>query len=121
VITYHESQTDAENGTNAIAVPTHYINISNPQRIYVRLENTETGCYDMFGYTNDNSFMLYVEDMPELENAHLAVCDDDYDQQPYPQAVFNLYDALEDLTGNTHLPNHQEIVFYASEADMDNN
>src|SRR5690625_3544390 len=30
-VTYHESQENAEAGTNAIAVPTNYINITNPQ------------------------------------------------------------------------------------------
>src|SRR5699024_7549121 len=120
VVTYHETQEDGETGSNAIAVPSHYTNVTNPQRIYVRVENEETGCYDTFDYEDDNSFMLYVEDMPDLADAYLAVCDDDYEAEPYPQVVFNLYDALEDLTGNSSLPATQEINFYASETDLNN-
>ncbi|MFD2434767.1 hypothetical protein ACFSO9_15785 [Mesonia maritima] len=46
LVTYHESQADAEAGIDAIVNPGSYTNTSNGQLIYVRLENTETGCID---------------------------------------------------------------------------
>src|SRR5699024_11091893 len=41
-VSYYTNQADAENGENAIAVPGSYVNVINPQPIWVRLENTET-------------------------------------------------------------------------------
>src|SRR5699024_1091628 len=114
-VSYYVSQADAEAGENAIAVPGSYVNVTNPQPIWVRLENTETGCYDTFDYEGDNSFTLYVEEAPEAQNAELEVCDDDYDQDPYPQAVFNLNDGIEDMTGYTSLPANWEIRYFANE------
>jgi gliding motility-associated-like protein len=44
-VTYHDTQTDAETGDNALASP--YTNIViNVQTIYIRLTNTITGCYN---------------------------------------------------------------------------
>jgi len=43
MVVYHETQMDAEAGTNALATP--YINVTNPQTVYARVENAETGCY----------------------------------------------------------------------------
>ena len=40
-ITFHETIADMENGINAISSP--YTNIENPQQIYVRLEDNDTG------------------------------------------------------------------------------
>src|SRR5690606_17786503 len=59
-VSYHTTAQDAEDGTHKIDVPSAYINTSNPQTIYVRVENTDTECYDTF----DNSFELYVEELP---------------------------------------------------------
>lgn len=44
VISYYETLLDAETDTNAIANPTVYQNITNPQMIYVRATNSITGC-----------------------------------------------------------------------------
>ncbi len=60
-VTYHDSQVDAEGGVDAL--PNIYENTSDPQTIYVRVEDTETGCYTIvtfmisIGGTNpDTSF-----------------------------------------------------------------
>ncbi|WP_188443433.1 hypothetical protein, partial [Planktosalinus lacus] len=46
-MSYHEVAGDEEIPQNAIPVVTlpNYTNTSNPQTLYVRVENTETGCY----------------------------------------------------------------------------
>ena len=45
-VTYYETQADAETDTNALA--SAYTNLSNPQTIYVRVEDNTTGCYVTF-------------------------------------------------------------------------
>lgn len=44
VVWFYLTQADAENNANPIANSTSYTNISNPQTIYVRVENLNTGC-----------------------------------------------------------------------------
>lgn len=45
VATYHTSYNDAVTSTNAIATPNNYRNTSNPQQIFIRLNNIFTGCF----------------------------------------------------------------------------
>ncbi|WP_046745938.1 T9SS type B sorting domain-containing protein [Kordia zhangzhouensis] len=66
VITYHETQADADSGTNAIPDPTNYTNSSNPQPIFVRLINTISGCYVIIPFT------LHVNLPPVLNNVPQA-------------------------------------------------
>ena len=56
-VTYHLSQIDAETGTDALISP--YENISNPQTIFVRVENIATGCF-----VANTSFGLIVNALP---------------------------------------------------------
>jgi len=51
VISYHETQQDADDGTNTIPDPTNYTNTNNPQPIFVRLINTISGCYVVIPFT----------------------------------------------------------------------
>src|SRR5690606_18031906 len=44
VYTYYETQIDAESSVNPIFNPENYTNTSNPQTIYVRGDNTISGC-----------------------------------------------------------------------------
>lgn len=41
---------DAESGTNAIANPTAFTNTTNPQTIYVRVEDATSGCYSITNF-----------------------------------------------------------------------
>ena len=43
-ITYYSAQSDAQNATNAATAPTNFTNTSNPQTVYVRVENV-SGCF----------------------------------------------------------------------------
>jgi len=54
-VTYHETETDAITGNNA--VDTDYVAF-NEQIIYVRIENTSTGCYDT------TEFLAIVNPLP---------------------------------------------------------
>ena len=48
-ITYYETQDDADAGTNALTSP--YTNIENPQTIFIRAEDLNTGCVVSQGIT----------------------------------------------------------------------
>jgi gliding motility-associated-like protein len=74
VVTYHASLADAQNGVNALISP--YNNISNPQTIYARIEDTDavnsnSGC---FAVTN---FDLVISGpTPTATSVNFEVCDD---------------------------------------------
>jgi len=74
-LTYHETEADAQAGTGAIGVPTAYTNTSNPQTIWVRLQDIATGCYSV------GSFELVVSLPPVIalpgDLAALETCDDE--------------------------------------------
>lgn len=117
-ISYHIDPNDAITGDNAIVVPSMYTNIVNNQTIYVRLENDITKCIDVFDATNDNTFQLIVEPLPAImEPAPLQLCDDDYNNVPVAQAIFDLTSKEGEVTGQALPPNSYEFTYYASEGD----
>ncbi|NNK71072.1 MAG: hypothetical protein HKO96_11390, partial [Flavobacteriaceae bacterium] len=70
LISYHESLSDAQAGMNALVSP--YTNISDPQTIYVRVENIITGCSMAL-----ISFDISINPNPNLiDPTPLEVCDD---------------------------------------------
>jgi gliding motility-associated-like protein len=72
--TYHESFTDAENGTGVIAIPTAYTNTSTPQTIYVRVTNDTTGCFVII------DFDLIVNPLPDIiAVTNFIECEDNTD------------------------------------------
>ena len=118
-ITYHITQNDAETGDNAIIVPSMYTNIVNGQTIYVRLENENTSCIDVFDATSDNTFTLNVEALPAItEPTPLELCDDDYNNVPVAQTIFNLTSKEGEITGQALPPNTYEFNYYANEQDF---
>ncbi len=68
IVTYHESQADADNSVNTIAQPESYTNTINPQTIYVRIEDANTGSYDT------DSFNLVVNLNPEAYISEIETC-----------------------------------------------
>jgi len=58
VLTFHESPSNAMDGTNPISFP--YMNVINPQEIYARVTNATTGCFDTA------SMILKVEQLPNV-------------------------------------------------------
>ncbi|MAB48185.1 MAG: hypothetical protein CMC05_06100 [Flavobacteriaceae bacterium] len=68
-ISYHFSETEAQNGINGINTPIQ--NTSNPQVIYVRIEDTNDGCLAF------STINLIVNPLPNINNpSPLDVCDD---------------------------------------------
>ena len=80
-VSYHLSQNDADTGSNALA--TTYQNISNPQTLFVRIENNQnTTCFAT------TSFQIGLYQMPIAYQPHnLFVCDDETNDG---KAVFDL-------------------------------
>ncbi|SHI69386.1 gliding motility-associated C-terminal domain-containing protein, partial [Mesonia phycicola] len=118
MVSYHISQADAEAGTNAIIVPSMYTNTFNGQVIYVRIESNITGCIDAFDATNNNTFTLNVEMLPTIaEPTPLQLCDDDYNNVPVAQTIFDLTSKEGEITGQALPPNTYSFTYYASEQD----
>ncbi|QXP59799.1 T9SS type B sorting domain-containing protein [Olleya sp. HaHaR_3_96] len=73
-ITYYENQTDATNGTSAIATPTNYSSsavLGVPQTIYVRIEYLNSGCFET------EMFTLNITTQPIINPApNMITCDD---------------------------------------------
>ncbi len=69
-VTYHLSQSDANTNTGSLSTP--YTNISNPQTIYVRVEDANaTFC------SSSTSFNLVISGpTPTATSADIALCDD---------------------------------------------
>ncbi len=109
VITYHETQEQAEQGDNPIASP--YTNIvAGSQMIYVRSENTITGCYSL----TQNTLELIVVASPEvpLDIDPLVNCDDDGDGI----TQFDLT-VMDGIILGTQDPLEVALTYHVSEAD----
>ncbi|MEY8847212.1 hypothetical protein AB9K26_00195, partial [Psychroserpens sp. XS_ASV72] len=71
VVTYHETESDADNGVNALTSPYNNI-VPNVQTVYVRVESGTTGCYDT------TELLLLVNPLPTLVSVtDYVLCDDD--------------------------------------------
>jgi gliding motility-associated-like protein len=106
-VTYYPTQTDADNGTNAITAPGTYTNTANPQTVYATLENT-AGCIVT------TSFALNVLPTPAVAALpNLSLCDDAIANGFTP---FNLaqQDALL-LAGQPGVA----VAYYTSQADAE--
>ncbi len=69
-ITYYLTQVDADTALNQLAVP--YTNISNPQTIYARGQDINTGCYS----TTTLTLNILPNPAPNLDTSDIELCDD---------------------------------------------
>ncbi|SNR24824.1 gliding motility-associated C-terminal domain-containing protein [Maribacter sedimenticola] len=109
-ISFYVSQTDAETAQNGITG--NYQNISNPQTIYFRLENSNNAqCYSV------SSFQLQVFDTPRAYTASdIIICDTDETGRYY----FDLSEKdAEVLNGQD--PLYYDVSYHGSENDALNN
>jgi len=107
--TYHESFTDAENGTGVIAIPSAYSNTSTPQTIYVRVTNDTTGCFVIVDFdliVNPLPNVIAVTNFIECEDNTDGFFDFDLDSK-----------TLEVLNGQD--PGIFAVTYYESQADAD--
>ena len=107
-ISYYLNNPDAQATANPITAPAAFRNTSNPQTIYVRMQNTATGCFSI------NSFDIEVVNLLKAgQPADLAQCDINNNGLQ----IFNLAQntpLLQD--GNTAT----FVTYYKTEADAQN-
>ncbi|WP_452219183.1 choice-of-anchor L domain-containing protein [Lacinutrix undariae] len=108
---YFTSQADADNRANAIDKTVEYENTSNPQTIFVRVENnSDENCYDT------SSFIIEVGSNPLFNTpTDWFVCDDIANDG---REFFNLNDKVSEITAN--IDDTLEVVFYTSFANAEN-
>ena len=106
-ISYHLTIADANSGNNALSIP--YTNISNPQTIFVRGEDINTGCF--MTVTLD----LIVEQAPIANTPPpMTFCDDDNDG--FGEFVLTNSDVI--ITGGDPT---LTVSFHETLADANNN
>lgn len=89
LISYFETIEDLENGVNQIATPDNYANISNPQIVQVKVENTISGCYAVVPLELNVNSPPLINDIPLIE-----FCGDN-------TGIYSLFDATEILVDDT--------------------
>ena len=106
-LTYHETEDDANNDANPLALI--YSNVSDPQIIYARVENNVTGCF------NTTTFSLLTS-LPSFAAASVDIigCDNDndglagFDLEAHDVLVLDGLDASQFI-----------VTYYTTQADAD--
>ncbi|WP_452222412.1 T9SS type A sorting domain-containing protein [Lacinutrix salivirga] len=115
-VSYYETQADANNGTNSIFSP--YFNVSNPQTIYVKITNNNTGCSSTV-----STFDLVVAETPQANSVFYELCDDNVETDNDPTNNSSQFDLS---TQNAIILNGQDpsvfnINYFETQADADFN
>ena len=112
MITYHETQADADNNVGAIATPTAFTNVGSPDPIFVRVENTlNPTCY------TTSTFNLQVDVLPIVATAPpMIVCDDLSNDGV---EIFDLTSQEATIAG-APLPPNTTVTYHETQADADN-
>ncbi|WP_347069400.1 T9SS type B sorting domain-containing protein [Flavobacterium sp. WV_118_3] len=104
-ISYYESLTNAQTVTSPIGNLFNYTNLSNPQIIFVRIENNVTGCFAI------EELQLIVNPLPTVPNPVPAYTLCDYTGQSlYEQ--FDLSTKIPEIIGTT---TGLEVKFYKTQ------
>ena len=110
-LSFHESETDAEEAINPIPDPTAFQNsTSNLQIVYIRVTNDSTGCYSIMPIELHTNIV-----QSGFDTSNYGICDDasndeiaDFDLNDVEIAVLNNYQGF-------------EISFFETEEDQLNN
>ncbi|AUC83696.1 hypothetical protein CW733_09065 [Lacinutrix sp. Bg11-31] len=111
IITYYETQADADNETNPIANPTAYSSIAVigvPETLFVRIEYLTSGCFETY------SFTLNITAQPVINPAlDMVLCDDisNDDTEPFDLESQNL------IILGTQPATDYTVTYYASLTD----
>ncbi len=107
-VTFYESQVDAQNQTNAVPTTTNYQGTSNPQTLFVRVEDNLFGCEVIY------PFQLIVDDVFAAPVQDIVGCDDDTDGI----TTVTLAD-FDPLVGPGYTPGTVTISYYTTQANAD--
>lgn len=112
-VSYFETLEDANSAENKIVFP--YTNISNPQSIFVRVDNSNnTNCYDI------NSFNLEVFNTPQIEGLETIEFCDNLGDPTDGIAIIELEAILPLIRGGQD-QTETDITFHTSQNDADSN
>jgi len=112
-VSYFETEADANSGENKITFP--YTNISNPQPIFVRVENSENiNCFDV------NSFNLRVFTTPQIGELNTIEFCDNFGDAADGIAITALGDLISTIRGLQDAA-ETAITFHSSQDDADEN
>ena len=107
-VTYHVNSNDALTNENAIANPSAYNNTQNPQTIYTRITDTNTGCF------NNTEFTLSVINSVSIPGTIFEICDDNSDGDAANGLnTFNLIDVTNGIMGTQDLTS-LDIKYFSS-------
>ncbi len=110
---FHTSQANATSNTNPIENPESFENTQNPQTLYVRVENTETGCFATGSFD-----LIVVEAAIATQPEPLVACETSVGSG---EGIFNLNLLIDEIMGN-QTPPQFTLSFHQSEADaIENN
>jgi gliding motility-associated-like protein len=113
-VTYHESQNDATLGINAIATPTNYTNIQNPQTIFARITENGSGCFDT------TTFEIKTNTNFTLTTTEFSICDSALDgNDSNGIATFLVSEITATLFENQDISNFS-IKYFPSQAEASN-
>jgi gliding motility-associated-like protein len=118
-VTFHLSESDAEQGVNAIVNTNSFTNtVANQQTIYVRVENLNTSCLN-----TSISFDLIVNPLPEINAPNnLIACDDGLVDGSVTNGIahnINLDILIDEILGNQN-PTDFSVTFHLTEAAAEN-
>ena len=108
-VSYHETQSDADTNTSAVTSP--YTSITaNAQTLFIRLENTTTGCFDT------TTLELLVDPLPVIPTIEVyELCD--YTNSGDLQEVFDLNTKDSEIIDGQNV----SVAYFETETDATNN
>jgi gliding motility-associated-like protein len=107
-VSFYESQMDAQNQINVVSTTSNYQGLSNPQTLFVRVEDNNFGCEVIY------PFQLMVDDVFAAPVQDIVSCDTDMDGI----TTVTLAD-FDSLVGPGYTPGTVTISYYSSQADAD--
>ena len=107
-LTYHTTEPDAQDGTNPIATPEAFLNTTNPQTIWVRLQDNANTCIKI------GSFELVVELAPAFTLVPIVELCDDLVQDGFTEFDLNLQNNT--ITGGDPT---LSVTYYPTELDAE--
>ena len=107
-LTYHTTEPDAQDGTNPIATPEAFLNTTNPQTIWVRLQDNANTCIKI------GSFELVVELAPVFTLVPVVELCDDLVQDGFTEFDLNLQNNI--ITGGDPT---LSVTYYPTELDAE--
>jgi gliding motility-associated-like protein len=109
-VLFYESQAEADAMLNPIQEPEAYVNIANPQTIWVVILNMETGCF-----SSSQSFEIRVEEgaVANTPVAPYSICDNWNDNDGIAEFDLTNPELIAEILGGQAAPDYS-LEFYGS-------